>query len=186
MNPKRNAIIVGTVIALIAIITCIAADAPPIMYLILIGMGAVVFFIVAPIIKQSSEMLNEGKIITRDANFMKNAQIFTLSKVSIESLVAAMKTEGLPFAGLAWKAGNNTMTFSYNQWAAQMIKLPGDDGYDKFRFSFTRWQTMKYGQAVDFTQMNQLLTAIEKALLKLDPSTKVQTEQIKVNTKSSF
>ena len=186
MNPKNRVIIAVAVMALIAIVTCLAMDAPPMVYFLLLVVGVVVYFIVAPIVKEAGKLHAEGKIVTRDAGFMKNAQTFTVSKVSTDTLISAMKKEGLPFARLDWKAGEDAMTFSYNQWAAQMVRSSGDDGHDKFRFSFTGWQTMKYGQAIDFTQMNQLLTAIEKAFIKLDPNTKVQTEQIKVNTKSSF
>ena len=186
MNPKNSVLIASAVMALIAVVTCIAMDAPPIMYLTLLGMGVVVYLIVAPTVKNAAKLHTEGKTVTRDVNFTRNAQIFTLSKMPMDALISAMKNEGLPFDGLSWKAGEDAMSFSYNQWDAQMIKLPNDDEYDKFRFSFTGWQTMKYGQAVDITQMNQLLTAIEKAFIKLDPNTKVKTEQIKVNTKSSF
>ena len=174
------------VFGVIMIGTCIALDAPTIVYFICFGILGAVYFITAPLFKAADNLLSSGMIITRDADFMKNAQIFMLSKMSMDTLISAMKKEGLPFDGLSWKAGEDAMSFSYNQWDAQMIKLPNDYEYDKFRFSFTGWQTMKYGQAVDITQMNQLLTAIEKAFIKLDPNTKVKTEQIKVNTKSSF
>jgi hypothetical protein len=186
MNPKRNVIIACAVMALIAVITCLALDAPPLVYLILIGVGVVVYFMVAPMVKQAGKLFDEGKIITRDPNFVETAQIFTISKVGTENLIAALKNEGLPFAGLEWKTASDAMRFEYSGWSAQMVKVDCDDSHDKFKFNFTQWQTMKYATVVDITQMNQLLTAIEKAFIKLDSSAKVQTERNKVNTKTVF
>ena len=181
---KRMFVVLGVIFAIIAI-TFIALGEP---MGILIGFGicVVVGFFVAPLFKQADEMFASGAIIKRDAGFMENIQRFTLSKASAENLIAAMKNEGLPFAGLEWKTGNDAMGFKYSDWTAQLVKLDGDANSDRYEFGFLQWQTNQYGGSVTVTQMNQLLTAIEKAFLKLDPNTKVQTERGKVKTKSSF
>lgn len=183
----KKLFIVLSVIAVIMVVTCLAFDAPPMIYLLCFGVLVIVFFITAPLFKQADELLSSGKIITRDPSFVETAQVFSLSKVSMDSLIAAMKSEGLPFAGLEWKTSDGAMRFRYNGWAAQMVKIDNDDGsHDKFRFSFTGWQTLKYSAVMDITQMNQLLTAIEKAFIRLDHSTKVATERVKIQTKNSF
>ena len=190
MNPKGKLLVVMGVLAAICIVTALAMGAPPFMYIVFLVMFAVLYFIFAPIYKQAAEqgaaLMNEGRIINRDQDFMKNAQIFTLSSVSMESIVATLKNEGLPFDGLEWRTGADAMTFKGSDWDAQMVKLESSEGRDKYQFSFLQWETMQYGGAVNFTAMNVLLTAIEKAFLKLDPNTKVQTERIKVNTNSKF
>ena len=182
----RRMIIVLAVLGAIILVTCLAMGAPPMVYLICLVVLVVVGFFVAPLFKQADEMFASGAIIKRDAKFMENAQIFTLSNVSTETLIAAMKNAGLPFAGLEWKTGNDAMGFRYSDWTAQLIKLDGGDGFDSYEFGSLQWQTMQYGGIVSITQMNQLLTAIEKAFLKIDSNTKVRTERGKVNTKSSF
>ncbi|MDR2558067.1 MAG: hypothetical protein LBC86_00770 [Oscillospiraceae bacterium] len=182
----KRLFIVMAVLGAIIIVTCLVAGASPMMYFIFIGMLVVIGIFLAPLFKQADEMLASGKIINRDANFMENVQRFNLSKVSQENLIAAMKKEGLPFAGLEWKTGDGVMGFKYADWTAKLIKLDGDDNSDRYEFGFLNWQTNKYGGSVTFTQMNQLLTAIEKAFIKLDPNTKVQTERGKIKTKSSF
>ena len=181
---KRMFIVLGVIFAIIAITFLVLGE--PMGILIGFGIVVVVGFFVAPLFKQADEMVASGKIITRDANFMGNIQRFTLSKQSTESLIAAMKNEGLPFAGLEWKTGNDAMGFKYSDWTAQLTKLAGGDNSDRYEFGFLQWKTNQYGGSVTFTQMNQLLTAIEKAFLKLDPNTKVQTERSKVKTQSSF
>jgi len=186
MDAKNRAVLISAVLAAIVLVTCLVLDAPPMMYLLMLGVGVVVYFIVAPVIREAGKLESEGKIITRDVNFVETAQIFTISKVSMENLIAAMKNEGLPFAGLEWKTSSDAMGFKYNGWSAQMTKTDGDDTHDIYRFSFTQWQTMRYGTAADITQMNQLLTAIEKAFIKLDSSAKVKTERLKVQTKNKF
>ncbi len=182
----KRLIIVLAVLGAIIIITCLVVGASPMMYFIFLGMLVVAGVIAAPIYKHAEAMLKDGKIIKRDASFMESAQTFTIKSVSMEDLIAALKQEGLPFAGLEWKTGNQAMGFRYSGWTAEMVKLAGDGSRDKYKFSFTQWQTMRYGNAVNATQMNQLLTAIEKAFIKLDPSAKVSTERIQVKTKSSF
>ncbi len=42
---------------------------------------------------------------------------------------------------------------------------------------------MRYGTPQNLTGMNMLLTAIEKAILSVDPNTQVRTEEMKVKTK---
>jgi len=151
-------------------------------YLIIFGIFVVLYFICAPLYKQAAELQAQGKIITRNPNFVETAQIFILSNVSMENIIAALKAEGLPFAGLEWKTGDDAMGFWYDKWTAQVVKIDSDDDRDRYKFNFTEWQPYA-GTAVNSTQMNQLLTAIEKAFIKLDSNTKVQTERIKFNTK---
>jgi hypothetical protein len=174
------------VFAAIMLVTCLALDAPGIMYLICLGIIVFVYFVTAPIFKQAEALQSEGKIVKRDPNFVETAQIFTFSKVSMDDIIAALKKEGLPFAGLEWKATDNAFGFIYSDWAAQIVKTNGDEAHDIFTFSFTQWKTMKYSVVSNITQMNQLLTAIEKAFLKFDSNTKVRAERVKVNTKNSF
>ena len=180
----KRLFIILLVLGSIMIITCLALDAPPMLYLICLGIIAGVGFFVAPLFKQADEMFASGAIIRRDANFMENVQRFTLSKVGMDNLIAAMKNEGLPFSGLEWKTGNGDMGFRYKDWTAHLVKLDGGDNTDKYEFGFSQWQTNKYG--VTLMQMNQLLTAIEKAFFKLDSNTIVQTKRGKIYTKSSF
>jgi hypothetical protein len=190
MNPKAKLVTVIGVLFAVCTVTALVMNAPLFIYLIFIIIFAVLYFIFAPIYKQAYEqgnaLMSEGRIINRDAEFMKNAQTFSLAKINMESLITAMKNEGLPFDGLEWRTGPDVMTFKGSNWDAQMVKLASNNERDKFQFSFLKWETMPYGGAVNFTQMNVLLTAIEKAFLSLDSTTKVQTERIKVDTKNNF
>jgi hypothetical protein len=183
----KRLFIVLAVIGGIMFITCLAIDAPPLVYFVLIGILVFVGFLTAPIFKQADELKADGKIINRDPSFVESAQIFTLSSISKDTLVTALKNEGLPFNGLEWKTSGDSFGFSYNRWTAQMVKLDCEaTNLSRYKFSFTGWQTMSHGTIIDIMQMNQLLTAIEKAFIKLDQNTKVKTERIKVNTNSSI
>ena len=190
MNPKSKLMLVMGVLAVICVVTALAMNAPPFIYVVFIGIFAVLYFIFSPIYTQAAEqgnaLIEAGMIIHRDAEFMKNAYIFSLSKIDMDDLIAAMKDEGLPFAELEWKTGTDAMTFRGSHWDAQMVKLESGEAGDQYQFKFLQWEIMPYGGATHFTQMNILLTAIEKAVLKLDPHTTVQTERIKIETNSRF
>ena len=182
---KRMFVVLG-VLGVIMIVTCAALGASPMVYLLCVGIPVLVGVFVAPLFKQADEMLASGAIVTRDADFMNNIHIFTLAKVSMESLISAMKNEGLPFSGLEWKTGTDIMAFKYSDWTAQLVRLNDSEDFDMFEFGFLQWQTNKYGGSVTVTQMNQLLTAIEKAFIGLDSNTRVKTERGKVTSKTSF
>ncbi len=186
-SMKRLYVALG-ILGAIMVVTCVAVEAPGIVYLIVLGILAVVGFFLAPMFKQADAMLSSGQIIQRDPGFVEMAQTFTLAKATQEEIVAAFKREGLPFAGLEWKTAEGAMGFRYNGWTAEIISLGSADGRDRYRFSFTGWRTVGSSchTVADITQMNQLLTAIEKAFLKLDSSTKVQTERIKVKSQSKL
>jgi|GEM_PF-5908007 len=190
MDPKGKLLLVLGVIAAICIVVALAINAPPFMYLVFLVIFAVLYFIFAPIYNQAAEqgesLMKDGLIINRDIDFMKDAQTFSLSNISMNTLIAAMKNNGLPFDGLEWKTGENVMTFTYRTWDAQMVKLDDNDDGVRWEFSFLSWERMQYGGAVDFTPMNMLLTAVEKSFVALDSNTKIQTERIKINTNSKF
>jgi len=181
---KRMFVVLGVIFAIIAI-TGLALGETMVIW---IGLGIVVVvgFFVAPLFKQADTMLASGQIIKRDADFMKNSQTFTISRVGMDALINAIKDKGLPYDGLEWKTGDGVMTFKSRYWEAQMIKLDSDDSCDKWQFTFLSWEEGSYGSATGHTEMNAVMTAIEKAFIALDPNTKVQTERIKVNTKSKF
>ena len=157
-------IVLGVIFGVIAI-TFLALDEPRGIWIGL-GLIIVVGLIVAPSFKKADNLFASGAIIQRDAKFMENVQKFTFKNVSAESLIAAMKNEGLPFPGLEWKTGNDAMGFKYSDWTAQLVKINGDDNAAAYEFGFLQWQTNSYGGSVTFTQMNQLLAVIEKAFLK--------------------
>ena len=186
MSVKTRVLIISAILAGIFFITLLAYDAPPILYLMIPGVGILVYFLAAPAVKAASRLESDGKIVTRNPDFVETAQIFKLSKVSIAEITTMLKKEGLPFSGLEWRTSDDAMGFQYNGWTAQFYKVDSDDEHDRYRFNFTQWQTVRYSIVTDIVQMNQLLTAIEKALIKLDPSTKVQTERLKHRTSNRF
>jgi len=177
-------IVLGVIFAIVAITGLALGET----MFIWIGLGIVVVvgFFVAPLFKQADAMFASGQIIKRDADFMKNSQTFTISRVGMDALIAAIKDKGLPYEGLEWRTGDGVMTFKSRYWEAQMIKLDSDDNCDKWQFTFLSWEETKYGSAISHTEMNAVMTAVEKAFIALDPNTKVQTERIKVNTNSRF
>ena len=60
------------------------------------------------------------------------------------------------------------------------------DGKNIWYFSFMNWKEDRYGLPEDVTEMNILVTGIEKIFLSIDPNTEVKNTPIQTKTKTKF
>ena len=138
--------------------------------------------------KKQKAMMNDGKIVRRAYGFQEKAEEFTLRSVTRDEVLQGIKEFGLKSMGI--KATYNESPFEFffeTNWKARLKEKSTDENQSVYTFEFLSWKTsgslsVPEGQLV----MNQLLTAVEKMFLKLDPETQVKTYPIKLKTKRSF
>jgi len=138
--------------------------------------------------KKNMALMEDGKLIKRDASFMESAEIFTLQNADFPTVIAALKETSFEGAGVAIKgsAQEGAVIFQAgSSWAAQLVPIKSDPGTYSYMFTFTKWQTYR-GMPQNFTEMNITLTALEKMFLKLDPNTKVESRKNKTITSPHF
>ena len=134
-----------------------------------------------------NELLEEGRMIKRDISFVETAELFTLATVSFDGLIEAVKKMDLSGTGVSIDSNSTkqALLFKSTGWSAQLYRMEEDGDKSIYCFSFLNWRTYR-GIPQDHIQMNILLTEIEKAFLRIDPNTQVQTSKLKLNTKTSF
>ena len=155
-----------------------------------IGIMAVViaFIVIAATVmaKNNAKLASEGKIVARKDVFYEKIQEYTLAVDDAELVTKALRT--VPYEELRITAKGNTVeqvfTFEAATYEAGLYRKSHGDGKSVYCFNFTQWKTMRYGTPQSLTGMNMLLTAIEKAMLSVDPNTQVRTEEMKVKTKA--
>jgi len=160
------------------------------MWLAIIVIVAAIVIGVAIGLKQrqaNNKLLEEGRMIKRDISFVETAEVFTLSGADFERVVNAIWQADFSGAGVSIEkdSAKQAVMFKAKGWAAQLYRMEDDNGKYSYCFTFTAWQTYR-GIPQDHAQMNQLLTAVEKAFLSIDPNTQVQASKIKTKTKTSF
>ena len=80
--------------------------------------------------------------------------------------------------------GNKQVVFkSSYEWNAEILFLDESNGKYRYRFDFTAWNTHR-GLPLRSDTMNMMETKVEKMFLKLDPQAKVDTEEMKLKTKT--
>ena len=146
-------------------------------------MGVAIFFA----LKGHNKMVAEGKIVSRRPDFMKNAEIFTLSPVDPARVVEAVKGFDYRDMHTSMKGSSEKQSFQFsgNGWEARLYRVQADETQAVYRFEFTNWQSngrMPQGGL----DMNKLATAVEKAFLSLDPGTQVQTQPLELHTTRSM
>lgn len=155
-------------------------------WLIVILVCAVLFFLAVFLqAKSTNKLVEQGRIIRRERNFMEQAEIFTLKSVSTDQIVAGLKdvnaktkvgVNGNMEQGYTFDGG------SYSRWRARLRCTEKNESQSIFRFVFTEWETHN-DRPKDDTSMNILLTAVEKMFLQLDPQTQVRTEPVEIQSK---
>ncbi len=153
---------------------------------IMIVMIAFIVIVASVMAKNNAKLASEGKIVTRNDVFYEKIQEYTLAVDDAELVTKALRT--VPYEELRITAKGNTAEqmfhFEGTAYEAGLYRKSHGDGKSVYCFNFTEWKTMRYGTPQNLTGMNMLLTAIEKAILSVDPNAQVRTEEMKVKTKT--
>ncbi len=134
--------------------------------------------------KEKKMLISAGLIIDRPHTFYQKAEEFTLA-VDDPALMTE-KIKNLPYDKMAvtmkGNAEQQVFAFTGPYFEAEFYLDHKAEGNVVYIFSFTKW-TSSNGIPKGLNQMNALLTSIEKAMISIDPNTKVHTNQIKTKTK---
>ena len=155
----------------------------PVWLYILVGVllvGAVLYKVFT--LKKEAKLRDQGKLVYRDKDFYRNAEIFTLGPVEPGKVTEGIKAF-LPEFRLAVNGNTaRTVTFKGNAaspWSADLTRVSSDEEKTVYRFEFTGWKSSgRSGKPDDELAMNMLETAVEKMFVTLDPNTKVHTEPV--------
>lgn len=133
------------------------------------------------------KLLDAGKIIDRKKDFMEEAEEFALRVPDPAMVTDALRALNYAEFRCRMQEDGNQQIFQFtgSGWAARLFRKDLQQGYSLYRFSFTNWKT-RNGMPENALQMNQLLTAVEKMFLSIDPQTQVRSEPIQVKTKHNF
>ncbi len=154
--------------------------------LLIIAFIAIVVYIQS---SRRNSMLSEGKIVNRDGDFYEKAEIFKLRDDGIEGVVNQISRINMDGTASSFEGNRKTGVFNFTSshgWRAVFRPREcEEEGKMCFEFRFTHWET--YNSIPQGTlQMNQVLTLVERALLEVDPNTRVDSEYIKTKTKTKF
>ncbi len=138
--------------------------------------------------KQREErLISEGKIIKREADFYKYAEVFTVNGLNFGDILSEVgNTDYSEMKVAIHKFASEIVFKSNDSWNATLSNLGENDGKNRFRFEFSAWTESKYGVPYGIQTMNMMETRIEKMFLKHDESTGVEKEEIKLKTKHKF
>jgi hypothetical protein len=134
----------------------------------------------------NNQLLSEGRMIKRDIDFMEKNYFYTSRIATYKQIYEKLDSSDLSGTGVSWSGKIGDIIFKSSLgWSARLAEVESDDENHKYLFHFTNWETYR-GLPQNTTSMNVLLTAVEKCILSVDPTTKVTTTEMKLKTKSHF
>lgn len=136
--------------------------------------------------QKQKQLLDEGKIISRDYGFEDYAEIFTIKDVSFDEIWDALKKADYSgkVSGNVDKA-NERVLYKGVDWEAHLYHMKNEDDRNAYCFEFTRWSTRK-GMTQSATDMNIVLTTIEKVFIGIDPDAQVSKRKNITKSKPKF
>lgn len=128
----------------------------------------------------SKRLAEDGKIAPRQGAFYEEAELFTTT-ATYEGICEKIKSVDLSDTKASIQydfEGQKTIFFKSNDgWNAALDWIGEEDGKNRFRFYFPAWRVSRNG-IVNTMSMNVALTAIEKAILALDPTATVESRKL--------
>lgn len=161
---------------------------------LILGLSAVFYGIIYYLnISKKNKLMAENKIIDRNQSFFKKEHFFETSVSSIQELGDAIERGVLGSESISFEPdyGRGSIIFhnnvSFGTFGAALRSDGNAEGIYKYSFRVEAWKE-KNGMITrqDLFNANVLLTAIEKAFLKLDPQTRVSEQEMMIKTKHSF
>ena len=156
--------------------------------LIIVGIIVIVFVIAG---KRGQKLREEGKMITRNAAFWESCEYLSTA-CDYQEIKDGIKRADLSGCDVSVQYdvnGSKLILFkSSHSWNAVLEwKGTANEGRQYvYELSFPAWKTMRYGTPYGLTQMNMLMTAVEKLFLSLDYDTTVQQRRKELKTRPDF
>lgn len=156
-----------------------------------VGVGAIIYGIIYYLnISKKNKLKAENKIIDRDAIFFKREHFFETSVSSLREIGEAIDKNVLSSESISFESNyeHGIIVFhnnvAYGTFGAGLRAAGNADGVFRYSFKIDAWREMNMGVTrQDSFNANVLLTAIERAFLKLDPQTKVSDQATKITSR---
>lgn len=154
--------------------------------------GLIIFLILIVVVilgaaaAKNKKLTSSGVIAQRDMGFWESAELFFTGCTFEEFTKAIRASEPLLTqykVALEYHPEEEIVTFkAKGAWNALIESLGESEGKQNLRFSFAAWN-QRNGMPNGMLSMNVTLTAVEKAILSVDPKTTVETRKLKLKTK---
>jgi len=128
--------------------------------------------------KKKTELMSKGLIVERNDSFFKQAHVFATRVGDFSAIAAYIDRNALneqkitfePYIGHGQIVFNNQINFG--SFRARLTTLGMSNGLYYYQFQVEAWRDGQYGTTrQDIFGANVVLTAIERAFLRLDPET---------------
>ena len=161
-------------------------------YLIAIVLGVPILVIVIIYAQKRGDKIREQGFITRrPSQFVEREYTYASPVFDFNQLLDAIRQIDFVAVGanVGWKASRTQRMVEFdspaNEYKALLRTLEDANGEHRFQFSFPSWTEHK-GLPKNGESMNRLMTALEKAMLGLDPYVTVRSELVATKSKSQF
>jgi hypothetical protein len=141
--------------------------------------------------RRKKTQMAAGKIIKRNDDFYEQTHTFTTRVASLADVGGAINQAVLAEVKVSFESNYSRgfIRFRASNLSGMFnasLQAAGQSGGAYFyRFSLENWNENKIG-VPRVVGANELLTAIEKAFILLDPDTAVQRQRNEIKSKSSF
>ena len=162
--------------------------------IVILVLGVILGLVFAINSRNKRDLLEQGKIIERKTEFFRQAHLFTTKIQSISDIGNAINQTVLNEEKISFEPryDQGIIVFhnqkAFGTFAAALRTLGKDDeGMHQYNFQVEAWRERDNSiTRQDIFGANVLLTSIEKAMLQLDPDTKVDSAKFKTKTKRSL
>lgn len=151
--------------------------------LVLLISGALLLYMY----QRHQKLVDSGKIINRDRNFVEKAEDFVLTLDGSDEVARRLQEISYTEMKVSMRILDDGHSFQFvgNTWSARLYRKNDEDGKAIYSFQYLNWKTHDGGIMYE-DHMNMLLTAIEKIFLSIDPNTQVRTRLLETKTSHKF
>ena len=141
--------------------------------------------------KRGVGLREQGLITDRPSQFVEREYIYASPVFDFDQLLDAIKRIDFDTVGasVGWKADRARRLVQFSstayEYQAVLAAIEDKDGEHRYRFSFPRW-TSHRNLPKNAESMNRLMTALEKAMLGLDPYVTVRSELVETKSRSKL
>lgn len=160
--------------------------------------GAVILLVVVGIVvaacvyarKQRNKLMDEGKLISREARFWDKSETFSLAGVTLEEVYNKLPADDLKkyMGSYELQKDKNRIVFVHNgyeeSFTGTLCLISDADGVYTYRLLINQYKT-KHSSPNEMS-LNVLYTAVEKVFLGFDPNIKVKSEYVDRKVKHSL
>jgi len=160
--------------------------------------GAIILLVIVGIVvaacvysrKQRNKLMDEGKLIARDARFWDKSETFSVAGVTLEEVYNKLPADDLKkyMGACELQKDKNRIVFVHNgyeeSFTGTLCQISKADDIYTYRLLINQYKTKN--SSPNEMSLNVLYTAVEKVFLEFDPNIKVKSEYVDRKVKHSL